>query len=191
MGRNVARDYVAIGSVGRADRLRMAVLVDRDVGEIAVGHEDRLHLPAAQHPGFEMHGDRGAADANEVGVDRDEIADIDGLAKIHRLDRDRDSARLRDLGANTPPPTSIWLSSQPPKMSPFWLVSAGIASVRMQRSPLGAISVHDVARDIGRSQLKMLLESCPSRHPARSGRRISRASARKVETTFSTPRVRA
>src|SRR4051812_21144346 len=39
--------------------------------------------------------------------------------------------------ANTPPPTSIWLSSQPPKMSPFALVSAGIASVRMQRSPLG------------------------------------------------------
>src|SRR3954464_5062035 len=39
--------------------------------------------------------------------------------------------------ANTPPPTSIWLSSQPPKMSPFALVSAGIANVRMQRSPLG------------------------------------------------------
>src|SRR3954468_5181165 len=39
--------------------------------------------------------------------------------------------------ANTPPPTSIWLSNQPPKMSPFALVSAGIASVRMQRSPPG------------------------------------------------------
>src|SRR3954454_15754680 len=39
--------------------------------------------------------------------------------------------------ANTPPPTSIWLSRQPPKMSPFALVSAGIASVRMQRSPPG------------------------------------------------------
>src|SRR4051794_36380802 len=42
--------------------------------------------------------------------------------------------------ANTPPPTSIWLSSQPPKMSPFALVSAGIASVRMQRSPPGPAS---------------------------------------------------
>ena len=43
--------------------------------------------------------------------------------------------------ANTPPPMSIWLSSQPPKMSPFWLVSAGIASVRVHRSPHGSISV--------------------------------------------------
>ena len=45
------------------------------------------------------------------------------------------------LEANTPPPMSIWLSSQPPKISPFWLVSAGIASVRMQRSPHGSVSV--------------------------------------------------
>ena len=43
--------------------------------------------------------------------------------------------------AKTPPPISIWLSSQPPKISPFWLVSAGIASVRVQRSPQGSISV--------------------------------------------------
>src|SRR5579859_1432571 len=43
--------------------------------------------------------------------------------------------------ANTPPPTSIWLSSQPPKISPFWLVSAGMASVRIQRSPQGSVSV--------------------------------------------------
>src|SRR6478735_10931768 len=50
---------------------------------------------------------------------------------------------VRDLAsfdANTPPPTSIWLSSQPPKMSPLALVSAGIASVRMQRSPRGSVS---------------------------------------------------
>src|ERR1700753_3469094 len=44
------------------------------------------------------------------------------------------------LEANTPPPRSIWLSNQPPKMSPFWLVSAGIASVRMHRSPQGSVS---------------------------------------------------
>src|SRR5215813_6784478 len=43
----------------------------------------------------------------------------------------RDFATFR---ANTPPPRSIWLSSQPPKISPCALVSAGIASVRMQRS---------------------------------------------------------
>ena len=50
---------------------------------------------------------------------------------------------VRDLAsfdANTPPPTSIWLSSQPPKMSPLALVSAGIASVRVQRSPRGPLS---------------------------------------------------
>src|SRR4051794_20267064 len=74
------------------DRLRMAVLVDRDIGEIAVGHEDRLQLASPQRPGFEMDGERGATDAYEVGVDRDEVADIDGLAKIHRVDRDRDGA---------------------------------------------------------------------------------------------------
>src|ERR1700710_97799 len=45
------------------------------------------------------------------------------------------------LEANTPPPRSIWPSSQPPKISPLALVSAGIASVRMQRSPLGSVSV--------------------------------------------------
>src|SRR3954453_63515 len=43
------------------------------------------------------------------------------------------------LDANTPPPMSIWLSSQPPKISPLALVSAGIASVRMQRSPRGSV----------------------------------------------------
>src|SRR5262245_20722564 len=42
---------------------------------------------------------------------------------------------LATVDANAPPATSIWLSSQPPKMSPWPLVSAGIASVRMQRSP--------------------------------------------------------
>src|SRR4051794_36751877 len=44
-----------------------------------------------------------------------------------------------------PPPMSIWLSSQPPKMSPLALVSAGIAMVRMQRSPDGSVSALGVA----------------------------------------------
>ena len=43
--------------------------------------------------------------------------------------------------AKMPPPISIWLSSQPPKMSPLALVSAGIANVRIDRSPLGPDSV--------------------------------------------------
>jgi hypothetical protein len=45
------------------------------------------------------------------------------------------------LEAKIPPAISIWLSSQPPKMSPFWLVSAGIARVRIDRSPRGSVSV--------------------------------------------------
>src|SRR3954451_22582129 len=54
----------------------------------------------------------------------------------------RDSAIFE---AKMPPPMSIWLSSQPPKMSPLALVSAGIAMVRMQRSPDGSVSALDVA----------------------------------------------
>src|SRR3954451_5963430 len=71
--------------------------------------------------------------------------------------------------ANTPPPTSIWLSSQPPKMSPFALVSAGIASVRMQRSPPGpalACSVMSLSLEV------CLLEDCSLKIiPARIGRK--------------------
>src|SRR5882757_1650488 len=50
------------------------------------------------------------------------------------------------LDANTPPPMSIWLSSQPPKISPLALVSAGIATVRVQRSPPGSVSLFGGAR---------------------------------------------
>src|SRR5882724_12479723 len=60
-----------------ADCLRMAVVVDRNVRKVAVGDEDRLLFLAAQHPGFEMDGDRGAADLHNVGMHGDEIADID------------------------------------------------------------------------------------------------------------------
>src|SRR4051812_35077058 len=50
------------------------------------------------------------------------------------------------LEAKMPPPRSIWLSSQPPKISPLALVSAGIARVRMQRSPPGSVSVFSGVR---------------------------------------------
>jgi len=39
-----------------------------------------------------MDRDRGPADPHQIGVHRNEIADIDGLAKIHRLDGDRHRA---------------------------------------------------------------------------------------------------
>src|SRR5208282_6879953 len=40
--------------------------------------------------------------------------------------------------AKIPPAMSICPSTQPPKMSPFWLVSAGMASVRIESSPRGS-----------------------------------------------------
>src|SRR5271165_6895339 len=46
-------------------------------------------------------------------------------------------ARVR---ASTAPPRSICEISQPPKMSPFALVSEGIAIVRITISPLGSVA---------------------------------------------------
>jgi hypothetical protein len=37
------------------DLLGMALIVDRDVGEIAIGHQDRLHLLAARYPGLKVN----------------------------------------------------------------------------------------------------------------------------------------
>ena len=78
--------------------------------------------------------DRKAYDAGHIPgarfVSLGDIAD-DGAVTV------RDFAILE---AKIPPPISIQPSSQPPKISPFWLVSAGIASVRIDRSPQGSIS---------------------------------------------------
>src|SRR5437870_1890684 len=38
----------------RTNRLRAAVLIDRDVGEITVGDEERMLLPAAERPGLQI-----------------------------------------------------------------------------------------------------------------------------------------
>src|SRR5690606_7772826 len=38
------------------------------------------------------------------------------------------------------PAMSIWLITQPPKISPAGLVSAGMARVRMVRAPLGSVA---------------------------------------------------
>src|SRR6202049_5243770 len=42
------------------------------------------------------------------------------------------------LEAKMPPPISIWPSSQPPKISPFWLVSDGTARGRVEKTPPGS-----------------------------------------------------
>src|SRR6516164_4664803 len=47
--------------------------------------------------------------------------------------------------ATVPPARSIWHSSQPPKMSPCGLVSAGMAMVRIAGSDVGGISGTDDA----------------------------------------------
>src|SRR3982074_3681874 len=80
------------------------------------------------------------------------------------------------LDANTPPPISIWLSSQPPKISPLALVSAGIASVRMQRSPPGSVSVFSGAL-LGVSVMRRLQE----RHDVAYRRRGSGATIAPVQ----------
>ena len=104
------------------------------------------------------------------------------------------------LEAKMPPPISIWLSSQPPKMSPLALVSAGIASVRMQRSPCGSSQVtqrgvnglgvgHVGGVPRGRIEIGYLKLSQPASGVNRPPNFA--ASARSASTTFSGPRVRA
>ena len=81
---NSGRDRCAIP----LDLLRVALFVDRDVGEVAVGDQDRtssaLSLRRSTQAG-EVNRDRGSPD--HIGVHRDEVADIDRFPKIHRGDR--------------------------------------------------------------------------------------------------------
>jgi len=74
------------------DMLWMALIVDRNVGKITVGHQDRLHLPAPQHPGLEVDRDRCPADPHQVGMHGNQIADEHRFSEIHGFDRDRDGA---------------------------------------------------------------------------------------------------
>src|SRR5260221_100827 len=90
----------------------MALIVDRDVSEVAVGHQYRMHLLAAQHPGLEMDGNRGLADPDQIGVNRDYVADEHRFAKIHRIDCDRHRPGLRDLGRKDAA-ADIHLAEQP------------------------------------------------------------------------------
>ena len=106
------------------DRLWVAVVVNRDIGEIAVGHQDRLRFPAAQHPGLEMHRHRGLADPDKIGMHGNEIADIDGLAEIHRLDRNRHGARFGEFGREDAA-ADVHLAKQPATENIAILVGIG------------------------------------------------------------------
>src|SRR5262245_24763455 len=65
------------------DRARPAVIVQRHVGEVAIGDEDAADLVAPDHPRLDVYGDRRFADADQVGIDAHHVADEDRLAKRH------------------------------------------------------------------------------------------------------------
>src|ERR1700722_10291536 len=106
------------------DRLRMAGIVDRDIGEIAVGHQDRMHLLAAHDPGLDADGDRGLADPHQTGVHGNQIADEHGFSKVHRLDRHRHGARFRGLRGKDAA-ADIHLAEQPAAENIAILVGIG------------------------------------------------------------------
>jgi hypothetical protein len=51
----------------------MSLIIDGDVGEVAVGHQDRMHFLAAHHPGLKVNGDRGLADPDQGGMNRNQV----------------------------------------------------------------------------------------------------------------------
>src|ERR1700722_5705569 len=106
------------------DDLRMSLIVDRDIGEIAVGHQDRMHLLAAQHPGLEMDRNRSLADPDQIGVHGNQIADENRLAEIHRVDSDGHRARFYGLGCKDSA-ADIHLAEQPAAENIAVLVGVG------------------------------------------------------------------
>jgi len=102
----------------------MSLIIDRDIGEIAVGHQDRLHLLAAQHPGLEMDRDRRLADLDKIGMHGNEIADKHGFAEIHRIDGNRHRARFRNLGGKDAA-ADVHLAEQPAAKDVAVLIGVG------------------------------------------------------------------
>src|SRR5688572_26701253 len=69
-------------SIARGHRARLAVLVDRDVGELALCHQN-LGAVAARGPGLDPDGDRGAPDPLDLAVAGEQIADEDRQLEGH------------------------------------------------------------------------------------------------------------
>ena len=67
----------------RLDLARTMLVVERHIGERALGHQDPLGLVLAVHPRLDMHRDRSGADANKLGVKTHHVADLDRLAERH------------------------------------------------------------------------------------------------------------
>jgi hypothetical protein len=93
-----------------------AVVVDGHEGEGGVGDLPRPSVRKAR-PGLDMDSS-GPADPLDFRVDAEHVADLDRLDEGHRIDCDDDAPRARWTPA-MPPATSIWLITQPPKMSPL------------------------------------------------------------------------
>src|SRR3546814_17321284 len=61
-------------------------------GEGAFGHLNPLTLTGAQRPGLDVDGDGGAADAEDVGIGAEHVADIDRTVEHHGVDGDGGNA---------------------------------------------------------------------------------------------------
>src|SRR3954471_20935424 len=76
---------------------RPAVAVDGDVGERRLGHLDRLRLlGTALGVDLDRHGDRRRADALEIHVERQDVADLHRLLEDELFHRDRGDAPARN-----------------------------------------------------------------------------------------------
>jgi hypothetical protein len=84
-----------------------AVFIDPDIGEFTLGDQEALAAGASFGPGFDPGGDRGAPDADDIGIAGDFIADQNGDVKLDLLDRDRGDATAGALVAYIGAPISI------------------------------------------------------------------------------------
>ena len=116
----------------RRQRHRPAVQADRDEGEDGLGHLVPLFGVPLAPTGLDRDAHGAAAAGDQVDVDRNLVADghagerkvIASTATVTALPR---ATRM----ATSPPARSICAISQPPKMSPLGLASAGIAVTRI------------------------------------------------------------
>ena len=109
----------------RTDRPRARLLVDRDEGEQAFGDLDLGRAAVARGDDLDPDLHRGPADAFDLGIDRDQVAQVDRRDELHPLDRDRRHRPVGAVRATMPAAMSIWLSTQPPKIWPLALMSLG------------------------------------------------------------------
>ena len=125
----------------RRDRRRTSLAVERDERKDAFGHLHTVPQPAAQRPGLQADRQRCPPHTLGRGVNAENVSDMHWLDEMHRLDRNSCDAAWARWPAWMPPAISIWESTQPPKISPLGFASAGMASVRVVRSPCGCIDM--------------------------------------------------